>query len=169
MSTGRAKAAQELQQLLQKEADDLKLGVKIVFVGLQDIHPPVKVAASFEAVIGAGQENQAKLRMAEAYAARAVPMAHAEASHRVREAEAYRVQTITGALAQAAQFTNQIVAYNASPEVFLQRSYLQTLSRGSSTNTPKYILGATNTDDVLILNVEEKVRRELIDMPLPKK
>ncbi|MDB6040114.1 MAG: hypothetical protein JWM99_3955 [Verrucomicrobiales bacterium] len=169
MSTGRSKAAQDLRQLLQKEADDLKLGVKIVFVGLQDIHPPVKVAGSFESVIGAGQENQAKLRNAEGYAARTVPMAHAEAERMKREAEAYRIQKITGALAQSAQFTNQIVAYNASPEVFLQRSYLQTLARGSSTNTPKFFLGATNTDDVLILNLEEKVRRDILDLQVPKK
>jgi regulator of protease activity HflC (stomatin/prohibitin superfamily) len=87
----------------------------------------------------------------------------------IREAEAYRAQKITGSLAQSAQFTNQIVAYKASPEVFLQRSYLQTLSRGSSTNTPKFFLGSTNTDDVLILNLEEKVRRDILDLQVPKK
>jgi uncharacterized protein involved in exopolysaccharide biosynthesis len=73
------------------------------------------------------------------------------------------------ALAQAARFTNQIVAYNASPGVFVQRSYLETLSRGSSTNSPKFFLGATNTDDVLILNLEQKVRADLLDLSIPGK
>ena len=96
-------------------------------------------------------------------------MAHAEADRMARESEAYRARKVAGALAQAAQFTNQIVAYNASPNVFMQRSYLEALSRGSGTNSPKFFLGATNTDDVLILNLEQKVRADLLDLPIPGK
>ncbi len=166
MSRGREKAAIDLQQRIQASADERKLGVKIVFVGLQDIHPPVKVASAFEGVIGAGQESEAKMRMAEGYAASVVPMAKADAEKRVNDAEAYRATRVAAAGAQVAKFTNQVAAYKASPEVYLQRAYLQTLERGS-TNTRKYLLLATNTQDVIIFNLEDKIRPDLLDIATP--
>lgn len=168
MSSGRAKASLDLQNLIQARSDELKLGVKILFVGLQDIHPPVKVAASFEAVIGTRQENEAKIRMAEGYAARVVPMAGAEAQAKVREAEAYRIRKVTSAAAKASQFTNQVAGFNASPEVFMQRSYLAALDRGT-TNTRKFVLTTTNTHNVIMLNLEEKIAPTILDIPVPTK
>src|SRR5438874_1593759 len=61
MSTAKAKAAADLQKSIQEQADALNLGVKILLVGLEDIHPPQKVAEAFENVIGARQESQARI------------------------------------------------------------------------------------------------------------
>src|SRR5262249_34357385 len=55
MSSGRFKAAEDLRERIQASADERELGAQILFVGLQDAHPPVKVAAAYEAVIGAQQ------------------------------------------------------------------------------------------------------------------
>ena len=41
MGPGRTKAQDELKKAIQREANDRELGGEIVFVGLQDIHPPV--------------------------------------------------------------------------------------------------------------------------------
>ncbi len=54
--TWRSEAAQTLRDRIQTAADARKLGVKILFVGLQDIHPPVKVASDYEKVVGAQQQ-----------------------------------------------------------------------------------------------------------------
>jgi hypothetical protein len=67
------------------------------------------------------------------------------------------------AAATAGQFTNQIAAYVASPEVFRTRTYLQTLVRGGAT-TRKCIIAPTNTSDVIQLNLEERVRPELLNL-----
>ncbi len=63
---GRAKAKRVLMQRIQKAADDEGLGVEVVFVGLQGIHPPPEVAPDYQAVVGAVQEKQAKVLDAEA-------------------------------------------------------------------------------------------------------
>ncbi len=166
MSSGRDAAAQDLKRLIQERSDEYKLGVNIVFVGLQDIHPPVKVAPKFEEVVAARQESEARLRIAEGYAARVVTLAKAEAEKKIHEAEAYRARKIAGAAAQGEQFTSQLLAYQAAPEVYLQRSYLNAFSRGSA-NARKYIVTATNTQDVVILNLEDKIRSDILDIPMP--
>lgn len=168
MSTARGEAASELQKRIQARADELKLGVKIVFVGLQDIHPPVKVASAFQGVIGAGQENEAKLRAAEGYAARVVPMAQAEGAKKILEAEGYRATRVAAAAAQGTQFANRQAAFKAAPDVFLQRLYLQTLGRGA-TNARKYVLLTTNSQDSIYLNLEDKIRQDLFDIAVPGK
>ena len=58
LGAGRRKASQILTQRIQAKADELGLGVKIVTVGLQGIHPPLDVAADYERVIGAIQQRQ---------------------------------------------------------------------------------------------------------------
>jgi hypothetical protein len=66
------------------------------------------------------------------------------------------------ALAQAALFTNQIPAFLASPSVYAKRAYLQTFAR-SVADARKYILLSTNTQDVVILNLEDKIRQDILD------
>ena len=166
MAQGRLAAAQELQQRIQSQAIKAKLGVKIVFVGLQDIHPPVSVAAAYEGVISAKQEMEAKIMAAEGDKAAMVPMAEAHAVQKVTDAESYRIRKVTDAAATAARFTNQITAFSASPRVFAQRVYLDTLGRAIS-STRKYIIVTTNTHDIVNLNLEDKVRVDLLDVPMP--
>lgn len=163
MTTGRAAAAQDLRQRIQAKADEMNLGAKIIFVGMQGIHPPTPVAAAYEGVVAALQKKETKILEAQGYQARTVPLAQAEATKRVREAEAYRERAIASAEARSAEFTNRMAAFSAAPEVYAQRSYLQTLSRGSGA-TRKYVLAATNTSDVIILNLEDKLRPDLLDV-----
>ena len=61
---GRAKAAVELAKRIQAQADDVGLGVEILFVGMQGIHPPQEVAPDYQAVIGAVQRKQAVILIA---------------------------------------------------------------------------------------------------------
>ena len=73
MSHGRQQAARDLKANIQTAANEAKLGTEIVFVGLQDIHPPIgtkelKVAEAYEKVIGAEQEKEARILEAEAKA-----------------------------------------------------------------------------------------------------
>jgi regulator of protease activity HflC (stomatin/prohibitin superfamily) len=58
LGAGRAGAAKELIRRIQTSADEQKLGIEIVFVGLQGVHPPEDVAEEYQAVIGAVQTQQ---------------------------------------------------------------------------------------------------------------
>ena len=58
LGAGRADAAQTLTDRIQAAADEIGLGVEIVFLGLQGVHPPIEVAADYQKVIGAVQQKQ---------------------------------------------------------------------------------------------------------------
>lgn len=166
MSSGRLAAAEEIRRRVQARADEAKLGVRIVFAGLQDIHPPLgnkrsQVAAAFEQVVSAVQEKQTNILYALAYAAEKIPSAQAEATNTLAQARKEAVTKVALAEAEAARFTNQIIAYDASPSVYVQRSRLETLARALEP-VRKYVLAATNTQDILTLNLEEKIRGDLL-------
>lgn len=166
MGRGRRAASEELRRRIQAQADTLRLGVRILFVGLHGIHPPVKIAGDFERVLGALQEREATNHLAQAYAAERVPLAQAEAARKVNEAEAYRVRLTALAAGTAARFTNQILAFQASPEVYRLRTYLDTVSRAVAP-ARKYVIVPSNTHEVVNLNLEDRIRPDLLDVTLP--
>jgi regulator of protease activity HflC (stomatin/prohibitin superfamily) len=168
MSEARLEAAETLRDQIQAAADACKLGVKILFVGLQDIHPPQKVAADYEKVVGAEQTKLATILGARAEAIRTNALAGALAFTTTNIAEATRQRLEVSALARAALFTNQIPAFAAAPSVYRQRAYFQTFASATA-NARKYILLVTNTDDVVIFNLEDSVRQDLLNLNVNEK
>jgi regulator of protease activity HflC (stomatin/prohibitin superfamily) len=166
LSSNRLEAAQILCDQIQTAANERRLGAKIIFVGLQDIHPPTKVAEDYEKVVGAFQQMIAKTNTAAAAAISTNLMARAMAFTTNRVAEATRLQLETSAFARAALFTNQIPAFEAAPSVYEQRTYFQTFADATA-NARKYILLVTNTQDVLIFDLEDKIREDLLNLNVP--
>jgi regulator of protease activity HflC (stomatin/prohibitin superfamily) len=162
MSRGREAAGKALLESMQNAADTMQLGAKIVFVGLEDIHPPQKVAEVFEKVVGATETRESKILQAHAYAFSTNAVASAEASNRVWAAEADEHRAVTNSAARAILFTNQELAYTAAPRVYEQRAKLEAWVNGSR-QARKYVIATTNTPDVLIFNLEDKIRQELLD------
>jgi regulator of protease activity HflC (stomatin/prohibitin superfamily) len=169
LSSGRGKGSETLRKLIQERADERKLGAKILMVGLQDLHPPVKVAGDYEKVVGAAHEKQAKILAARAAAIRTKAFAEAQATNAINVASADRVRTEISAMARAGLFTNQIPAFEAAPRVYATRQYLQSFVR-STTGARKYLLLTTNTHDVLIFDLQDKIRTDiLMETPIGQK
>jgi modulator of FtsH protease HflK len=166
MSSGRGAAADALRDRIQGAVDERELGARIITVGLQDVHPPVAVAAQYEKVVSARQSAEARVNQAKAFAIQTNALATSQAYRTVLNAEADAVRRKTIALARAASFTNQIPAYRAAPSVYATRAYLQTLARNGGA-TRKYVITTTNTDDVIQFNLEEKFERGLLDVKIP--
>lgn len=167
MSYGRLEASHELQTMIQKKADEAKLGVEIVLVGLQDIHPPlgtkqVQVAAAYEEVIGAIANKEAKVLAAEAYRAETLPKAAADSARVLNEAHASALRRSVLAAGVAAQFTNQLAAYTAAPTAFRARTYLDTFAKAVGP-ARKLVIGPTNTSDVVIFNLEDSIAKGLLN------
>ena len=156
MSSGRFAAAEELRTRIQNNANELKLGVNILLVGLQDVHPPVKVAGAYEAVIGAQHKAKASVLSAQAYRVQTNALAAAEAFDRKTEAQAQSARLKADAHARAALFTNQVPAFRVAPSVYALRSYLRALEATAAT-ARKYVLATTNSKDVILLNLEDKI------------
>src|SRR5204863_9481838 len=121
LAEGRVDAGRLLRERVQRATDEQKLGVQIVFIGMQDIHPPTAVAPAYENVVGAAQEKAAKIHTAEGTRAERIPVAKAEAVRKVSEARSYRLARVSGRAASAAQFTNQLTAFKAAPTVYPRR------------------------------------------------
>ncbi len=170
MSHGRLQTAQTLMEQMQTAADQLKLGAKIVSVDLEDLHPPLKVAGDYEKVIAAIQTKEAKILAARADDIRTNALAGADAANILNKARAESVSRKIQALAQAALFTNQIPAFQAAPSVYAQRAYLQTFVRATA-NSRKYVLLTTNTEDVLVFDLQDKISQSILDLNVatPKK
>jgi regulator of protease activity HflC (stomatin/prohibitin superfamily) len=66
LGAGRMAAAEELQKRIQKSADEAELGVELVFLGLQGVHPPAEVAKEYEQVVASVQQKQALILNAQA-------------------------------------------------------------------------------------------------------
>jgi regulator of protease activity HflC (stomatin/prohibitin superfamily) len=165
MSVGRQKAAEALRASIHAE----ELGVAILFVGLQDVHPPVSVAEAFEAVIGAEQTREAKILTAQGEAAKTNALASAEAQKVLDEAAAFAARRVAEAEAVGGQFQNRLNAFSAAPTVYPQRVWLQTFAK-SAAKSRKFIIGTPNASETMQLNLEDKVRADLLeDLAIPQK
>ena len=165
MASGRRRAAEELRERIQQRTSEDRLGVEILFVGLQDIHPPVQVADAYESVIGATQERETKIHEAHGYRAERVPLAHAESARRVSEAKAARTAKIARSAGTAGMFTNQLAAHAASPGVYQRRAYLDAIVAATA-GARKYVITTTNVQQDFWLNLEDKLRPDLLDVPV---
>ena len=163
LSESRVEAARQMREQIQNDADRHRLGVKILFTGVQDLHPPIKVAGDYEKVVSADQERIATNNFAQAGAIRTNALAGAQAFSDINQARAVRLETELSAFASAARFTNQMAAYAAAPSVFRQRTYYRMFPE-ATVNARKYILLVTNVHDVLVFDLQDKIREDLLNL-----
>ncbi len=162
LSSKRLEASEILKNRIQQRADELKLGVNIINVGLNDMHPPVPIAAAYEQVVSSKQKQEATILSAKAHGIETNEMALAGAVSKTNAAVANAIRLQELARAQAFSFTNRLAAYQAAPDVYKQRAYLQALVRNSS-KFKKYIMLSTNVKEVIQFNLEENIRPELLE------
>lgn len=112
--------AETLRENLQSDADAIKLGVEITFVGLKDIHPPVAVTDAYQAVISAREEKRTIIDQAKAYHAETVPAAQRDAYRKTVEANAQAQVLKMRAGAEGLAF-RQIAAGWRAPEILQHR------------------------------------------------
>lgn len=152
---------------IQREADTLGLGVEILFVGLQGVHPPVAVAEAFQSVVGALEEREASILAARAYTNSVLPVAAAHADRIRFEGEAQRLRRATTSQAEAQLFDQRLAAYRRAPAVFASGLYLNTL-RDALAGVRKYIVDHRNAREVLYFNFQEKPFPDLFELgPAP--
>ncbi len=170
MSFGRAEVATALRTAIQKGADTAKLGVEIVFVGLQDIHPPtgtkeITVAAAYEKLIGAEQDRATAILAAEGDARRTVLGAEAESVRLVNDAKSTAVRRESDATGRAGRFASQMLAHRAAPAVYQTRARVETFTKAVA-DARKYVVVPDQLRSVITLNLEDKIRRDILDATL---
>ncbi len=137
--SGRTKAKQILTDRIQKAADEQGLGIELVFVGLQGIHPPPEVAQDYQGVVGAVQAKQALVLDAEAERNRGLSTLAGSVSRAYRLAELaarYQEAQRTGASDEVKRLGEQFDAAllnEARGEIFRILSEAQSYRFGKAT------------------------------------
>jgi len=167
LGPGRTAAGTALQERIQATADRHQLGLHIAFVGLQTLHPPLEVGPSFNDVVGASEEMHQRMLEAEAYAAMRKPAAEGQRITLVSAAESYRLERGQVAEAEAERFGKQLLAYRASPRMFALGGFLDVLeTEGAAVR--KYVVATSAGSEVFILDLQEKLRPDLLDLDTEK-
>ena len=152
----RKEAADHLKAAIQQAATKQQLGVKIVDVPLQGLHPPLDIAGAFEEVVGALEEREAKIWNARGYANAVVPRATGHAARLLAEARIYAADRQHVAPAAKEEFEKQLDAYRRAPSVFKHRKLLaarkETLAGARKLIKPAWL----DVKEVIHLNLEEK-------------
>ena len=166
MSSGREDTTRALVQQIQASCNQHNLGIDIVAVNIHDVHPQIeKVAPSFHDVINAMEEKETKILGAEAYEITVIPEAKSEAQRIVLDSKAYSNKMIRVSAAEAERFGKQLLSYNAMPELFKLRTYLDFLERDCN-SIRKYIFSKSIPYEIYEINLEEKERLDLLDADL---
>ncbi|NOY82495.1 MAG: FtsH protease activity modulator HflK [Kiritimatiellaeota bacterium] len=94
----------DVRAALDRTARAVGLGVQVLRIELQDIHPPLEAVDAFRKVIDALEEKEAVINQAEAYANEEVPRARG-AARRIRDrAAGEAAATVAGAQGRAGRF-----------------------------------------------------------------
>jgi len=200
LGTGRARAGRILTERIQNAVNEQDLGIEVVFVGLQGIHPPPEVAADYQKVIGAVQKKQALILNAQAERNKTLgPIVgsvdkteklyelwlkyqHAEDTDSLedierlvkqldhsfeeakgtifktlRESQSYAFKKEVLARATGDRFAEQLKAYRAAPEIYLQEQRLSMLEEALG-DIRKYVVVADQNDtQITIIDLQEKL------------
>ena len=150
LTVGRIAISDAVKSRLQALTEQYEMGISIDQVVLQDVNPPERVKASFNAVNEAQQEKEKLINEARAEYNRVIPRARGEADQIISEALAYQLERVNGAKGQANRFSSIFEAYAKAPEVTRKRIYLETLE-AALPNVGKKVLLDPDMDGVLPL------------------
>ncbi len=177
MGPDRASAQETLKQHIDAQAKKHNLGAEVIFVGLQDIHPPVGknerseqtggvaggVAEKYEEVIVAQLNAETKHLEALQYSAGKVPQARATAAEILARARSESTNKVAIAEAEAKRFANQVAAFESAPSVYKTRMKLETF-QAAIEGSRKYILSDPANRDVINLELQDKLRKDLLNV-----
>lgn len=127
MTTDRTEITAKLHSGLQAAADRLGLGVEIVFVGLQDVHPPVAVAPSYQDVVSAEEQRIALVDLARTYAVQSRAGAEVTANQIRSQSESAAAERRARATGEAARFLAPLPSWRDHRDVYSTRTRLEAL------------------------------------------
>jgi membrane protease subunit HflK len=114
---------------VQQEADALGLGLEVLSFTVGGMHPPVDVAADYQAVNSAEVRKTTLLADAQSYRNGVIPRAEATALVRTNVGRAAGADTLGRATGEASSFLQLQTQYGANPREFFFRRRLEQLER----------------------------------------
>jgi membrane protease subunit HflK len=112
---------------VQELLDSADVGVAIVGVRLQDVHPPLEVVPAFRDVASAREDKSRIINESLAYMDETIPAARGDAKRLILEAEGYRTNRVERARGDADRFVQMAAHYRGTERVTETRLYLETM------------------------------------------
>jgi regulator of protease activity HflC (stomatin/prohibitin superfamily) len=116
---------QRMHAQVQQEADTLGLGVQVLSFTVGGMHPPVDVAADYQAVVSAAVRKMTAMADAQSYRNGVIPRADATAVAAGNRARADGADTLGRATGEASSFLALQAQYGANPQEFFFRRRLE--------------------------------------------
>lgn len=139
LTAGRRDAERRATAILQARADGCGLGLDIVGVAFQDVHPPLPVLDAYRDVSRAESDRQRRRNEGSAYRAEAVASARGRASATVNQAEADLSQRVNRASGEADAFRD-VAAARAPQSLLTDQSLYWEMIRSVLAGKPKIVL-----------------------------
>jgi membrane protease subunit HflK len=127
LTTGKLMIQNQTRDLIQSILDSYKVGVNVLAVQLQNVHPPNEVVDAFKDVASAREDKSRFINEAEAYRNDILPKARGQAAVILNQAEAYKQTKIRTAEGDAARFMSVYKEYVKAKDVTVKRLYLETM------------------------------------------
>ena len=118
-----------IRSMVQQEADALGLGVEVLSFTVGGMHPPVPVAAAYQAVVSAQLNKVTAVVEAEAYRNRLVPQTETTVMLNENAARAQGANALGTAAGEAWSFSALQSQYRAAPEEYFFRRRLEALEK----------------------------------------
>ena len=124
MSADRDAFSENFRQQLTTKLEEQEIGLEVVAVILESIHPPVDIAMAYQELISA--EIQAQKYIADAQAKAAVTVAQAESTYdtTVSDAQIYKEEKVASAKSNVEEFLACVEAYNKDKDAYTFYKYL---------------------------------------------
>lgn len=152
LTDGKLQIQNETTQLLQEILDRYKVGVRVIAVQLQDVHPPKEVSDAFKDVASAREDKSRFINEAEAYRNEIIPQARGMAAQVENQAQAYKETRVRNAEGEANRFLALLTEYEQAKDVTRQRMYLEAMEEIlSRPGMEKLVLPKEAADRVLPL------------------
>jgi len=126
---------------VQALLDDAGVGVEVVGIKLQDVHPPLEVVPAFRDVASAREDKSRIINESLGYMDETIPTARGDAERLILEAEGYRTERIDRARGDAERFMQMAEHYRGAERVTETRHYLETIE-SLLTGIQKYIVSS---------------------------
>jgi regulator of protease activity HflC (stomatin/prohibitin superfamily) len=121
---------QRMREMVQEDADRLGLGVEVVAFTVAGLHPPVAVAADYQAVASAELGKVTAAVDAQAFRHQTLPAAESEVMRKLAAARGEGAETLARAAGQAWSFRALRAEVGAGPGDFAFRRRLEALEKG---------------------------------------
>lgn len=140
LTDGKLRIQNDTTILLQEILDRYKVGVRVLAVQMQDVHPPKDVIDAFKDVASAREDKSRIVNEAEAYRNELLPRTRGAAAEIVYQAEGYRETRTRQADGEAQRFLAVLKEYNQAKDVTRKRLYFETMQEVLARNGVERII-----------------------------